>query len=531
VSTSPRRALAAAVAAALLATSVPGTPPRAATTLEGSYNLMLDIRKQDRNYPWDFDSNNPDTYSNAEFRLFSAPRPGVEAFLKIGAQWNRDNNNGARPVFQYREAHARYRWDLNNKGFDTYLFSRQNRFWVENHLIQVVQSDPPNNGGNAQGFRVDSWGFLGGLNATLIASDFSGEFDPSNSSRTDPSKTGDAYILRLRREALNRKLRMGFTYNRKVENQAGSAKNSYYDVIAGDLRYTVKNTDVSLEYAVSDAQGPTVTAANYLYDYTVDAGGKHIPDSVQVLGRKFLGLPLNDRGVWVGEIRSIKMGSPTLGYLNVAPTGWIRGPLYDNKLGDSNRDERGYLISTWYLVPQRAITLTNNFLGYSKGMSRQTVRELYSEAYVEFVHGFTGKAFYRRHRTTTEKGGGLQQYEKQDDVFLELQVESRLAWLRIEGKLQNIGTQNEKQIAAIETSVNVGAKTKIYNRLMFGNDPTSLRRILFTQLQYRPSGNMDLFVQYGPEWIGSGSRPVDNGDLAGSATQRDIVKVYFQGNF
>jgi hypothetical protein len=42
---------------------------------------------------------------------------------------------------------------------------------------------------------------------------------------------------------------------------------------------------------------------------------------------------------------------------------------------------------------------------------------------------------------------------------------------------------------------------------------------------------MDLYVRYGPEWIGDGSRPVDDGDLAGNATQRDIIKIYFQGNF
>ena len=42
----------------------------------------------------------------------------------------------------------------------------------------------------------------------------------------------------------------------------------------------------------------------------------------------------------------------------------------------------------------------------------------------------------------------------------------------------------------------------------FGNDPDKLRKAIFTQLQYRPTGSMDLFVQYGPDYIGGGSFPV-----------------------
>ncbi|MBI5835936.1 MAG: hypothetical protein HZB25_01705 [Candidatus Eisenbacteria bacterium] len=506
-------------------------PVRAGTTLEGEYNLMLDVRKQDRLYPWNFDSNNQDTESRADMWLFSQPRVGVEAYLKFGARWHPSDNSSERPVFQYREAHLRYRLQLGSRPADIYLFSRQNRFWVDNHLIKVVDFDPPSNGGNAQGVRIDSLRFFDGFNATVIASDFSGEFDPTGN-RKDASKTDDAYIIRARQELLDKKLRLGFTANRKVENEPGEGTNSHADVLGADLRFTWRNMDFSLEYAASSTAGPGPVAPDSVRDYTVDESGAHHPYAEPVLRRKFLGIPLSDRGVWVGEIRSLKLGNPTLGYLNVAPIGWLRGPLFDNRLGDSNRDERGFLINTWYLMPARAITFTNNFLKYEKRASlRRKVKEWYSEAYIEFVNGFTGKVFYRRHRTVDQLGGGLEREDRNDDIYAELQVESRLAWLRIEGKIKNLSTEFEKQLASIETSVNVGAKTKVYSRLMFGNDPTGLRRILFTQLQYRPAGNMDLFVEYGPGWIGGGSRPVDDGNLEGNGFQRDLIKVYFKGKF
>jgi len=506
------------IGAALLAAGLvlAPAPSGAVTKLEGEYNLMLDIRKQDRAFEWDYESNNNDTYSNAEFRLFTQPRPGVEAFLKAGADWQENDNGGERPGFQFREGHLRYRWELpKDRGFDSYLFSRQSRFWVDNHLIPVVRDENANDGGNAQGIRVDSWGYFHGLNATFIASDFSAQFDPTNSERNDPKKTDDAYVVRLRHEFFDRRLRTGFTYNRKVENEPNETPGSFAEVGAFDMRYTFQNIDFSLEFSQSTTKGPGPTVRN-----------------ADALDQKFLGIPLSDKSVWVGEIRSIHFGTPRLGYLNMAPVGWLRGPLYDNRLGDSNRDERGYIINTWYLVPARAITLTNNWLEYEKKASlRRKTTEFYSEAYVEFVNGFTGKAFYRRRRTMDDLGGGVERVDKNDDIFAELQVESRLAWLRIEGKIKNLDTNFEKELGAIETSVNLGEKTKIYNRLVFGNDPTGLRRILFTQLQYRPSGNMELFVEYGPGWIGDGQRPVDDGDLEGNGVQKDLVKVFLKGTF
>ena len=40
---------------------------------------------------------------------------------------------------------------------------------------------------------------------------------------------------------------------------------------------------------------------------------------------------------------------------------------------------------------------------------------------------------------------------------------------------------------------------------------------------------MELFLQYGPEWIGDSSTLVDDSDLEGGGEQRDIVKLRIQG--
>lgn len=518
---------------ALLAALAPGAAPALAVTqLNGEYNLQLDIRKQDRGFEWDFDSNNNDTFSNAQFRLLSTPRPGVEAFVKAEADWNSNDNNGDRPMFLFREAHLRYRWELKGgqRGFDSYLFTRQSRFWVNNYLIQVVRDGEANDGGNAQGVRVESWGFLGGVNATAIVSDYSGQYNAQDFCRDCSADslqkleaerrrraTDDGLALRLRRQFAGNRLRTGFTMNRRTENQLGDEQNEtrYSQVFAGDVRYTLANADISLEYAQSHTNGP--------------GPGVRFQDG---LDQRVLGFTLPNSAALQLEIRSIRLGTGKTGFLNVAPRAWFWGPTFDNRMGESNRDEKGYVINTWYLVPQRSITLTNNWLEYRKKATlRRKVNEFYSEAYIDFVNGFTGKVFYRRRRTEDEQTGGILRVEKNDDVAALLTVESRLAWMRISGKLKNMNTPFEKQLAALETSVNLGEKTKLYTRLAVGNDPTGLRRALFTQLQYRPSANMELFLEYGPGWIGDSPLPVDDGDLEGSGKQKDIIKLFLKGNF
>ena len=86
------------MAALLLAASLFAPAARAATRIEGDYQLMMELRKTGRTYPWDWDSNSYDTYDNASFRIFSQPRQGVEAFVKFEGDWNPSDNSGTRNV-------------------------------------------------------------------------------------------------------------------------------------------------------------------------------------------------------------------------------------------------------------------------------------------------------------------------------------------------------------------------------------------------------------------------------------------------
>lgn len=520
---SPRMAL-RPLGLLLLALLVCAPTAAALTKLEGDYQLMMDLRKNDRTYLWQFDSNSGDVFNNASFRLWSQPATGIESFVKFEAAYNRPNNDHPQPEFQYREAFLRFRREFGVRGLDTYLFSREDRIGnVNTFLIPWV-----NGRGDAQGIRMDTWGF-GKTNASFIVADQSGSFNltgvPAHSLDSTAAqrvlRTGDEYVGRLRREFLkDNALRLGLTYTR-FEGWSGtdstSGASEWTSVLGLDSRLRVRGADVAFEYGESRDD---VSRTNIAH-----------PGEVTI-GRSSLGFRLPDRAVAQAEIRSIKLGTQRLGFLNLVPGWWSRSPEYRNDVGGPGpSDQTGFYLNSWYLLPERAITFSNNILQYSPStLHRIGTRQFYTEMYIEFINGFTGKTAYRATDTYSLHGPFVAR-ARLNEWYTDLQVESKLAKMRVQTKRSGIGSPDGKQLFVLETSINLSATTKVYNRFAFGNDPSALRKGLFLQLQYRPTGNAEMYLQYGPDYIGGGSVPVDEGNLNGSADQKDIVKFILKGSF
>jgi hypothetical protein len=511
----------------------------AATKIEGEYDWMMEMRKDFRAFPWQFNSNDGSVYSPLQLHMFSQPSPGVETWVKVEADYDQSNNPSPTPEFHYSEAHMRFRRDLGGRGFDTYLFSRQDRFWSDTYLIPYVYGI-----GDGQGVRVETWGFLH-TNATFVFADESGANDPNYLSHRSPYdwspfgtasgnfpsllapvdslnakgalRTNDRYVARLKREFFkDRRLRMGMTFNR-YETWTGSdsvsGAGTPKTVLGFDSRYRLAGADVAFEYGQS-------------FNKTGRVGVSPV-----TFFRDPLGINMPRNAVMQGEIRSIKLGTQRLGYLGITPGWWQRGADWSNGLGGPGSDETGFNVQSYYLLPERAITYSNQLLWYgNKVNSRNKTREIYNELYIEFLNGFTGKTYYRR-RDEYSTSNGRPVRATHLTWFNEVQVESKLGWLRLQSKAQDIGNAQAKQLFAVEQRLNLTSKTKIYNRFALGNDPSILRKGLFTQLQYRPSGNVEMYLQYGPDNIGSGSTPVDDGNLAGSGDQYDSVKFILKGSF
>ena len=208
---------------------------------------MLDLRKSGRVFPWDWNSNSDENWDPVELRIFSQPRPGIEAFVKAEADWNSGSNNAVRPVFQFSEAHMRFRREIGKRGFDTYVFSKQDRFptW-DQYLIRFI-----NGYGAGQGVRLDTWGFAG-FNTWFLVGDYSDQYNTN----LDPLQTDDIYLARVRRDFFkDQRLRLGLTWSRRENDQAAGSKD-HNEILGLAGRYQWRGQDFMLEYGVSRGHRP-----------------------------------------------------------------------------------------------------------------------------------------------------------------------------------------------------------------------------------------------------------------------------------
>ncbi len=439
----------------------------------------------------------------------------MEGFVRFEADWNTGSNNNERPVYQYREGHVRFWKDFDGAQAEAWLFSRQDRYWVESNLLELVRSGNLTDGGNSQGarFNLNHWR---GLDVNYIVSDFSGQSRVGGG--VTPPASDDAQVFRLRRSFMENRIRTGMTYTRKIEAQEGET--GFNEVYGYDFRFSFFNSDLFVEYADSKIAGPDAKPqSSWSFDLS------HITDSE-------FNKMLPDDAAFKAEFRSIRFGNPTFGFYNIAPLYYYYGKDYGAWLGDGTNDLVGYKINTWYLIPGRAVTLTIDWEENRKStFEDKKWTRFRTEIYTEYVNGFTSKIWYDRRKTIDYANPLFDEVTKNYDLFGEVQVESRLAWMRVEGKIKDLDTPRRKVLTSLESTVNLSPRVKIYSRYAFGNDPVGLRKGIFSELQYRPRDQVEIFLSYGPWWIGDDSVPVNDGDLEGSANNKDIIRLIVKGNF
>jgi hypothetical protein len=161
---------------------------------------------------------------------------------------------------------------------------------------------------------------------------------------------------------------------------------------------------------------------------------------------------------------------------------------------------------------------------FSKEIFEPTTN-IYAEIYIEFVNGFKGKIAFKKNDDEWQG-----QLYKHYDFFSEISVENSLAKLLGQFKIKDLGEAWEKHIAGIELSVNLTDKWRFFTRGMIADDRVGSRFSIFTELQYRMSGNTELYLQYGPNYWGQYGLVNDDG-FASSGMMKKEVKLILKGWF
>ncbi len=144
-------------------------PASGVTTLDGYSSFMAELRNSGGGDPsWEL--GNPQLI--VEFRLKSSPWRDVDSFLKVAGEsdrWvDRDEDKVKETKFFFQEAHVRFRASK----FETHLFAGQDRFWLNEPLLQIVHSDQVKHddwGPRAQGIRLDFWDLYGFSGAAFLS--------------------------------------------------------------------------------------------------------------------------------------------------------------------------------------------------------------------------------------------------------------------------------------------------------------------------------------------------------------------------
>ena len=240
------------------------------------------------------------------------------------------------------------------------------------------------------------------------------------------------------------------------------------------------------------------------------------------------------------ELIGFSIGNAKSGYWFFTPGFFSYGDTYRNYMGNNQSNSYGYWLNSYYLVPQKAITLTLNY-SYSQKMVPDTIvafedvfyskeiidpiTNIYAEIYMEFINGFKGKMAFNK-KDENWQGKLYKHY----DFFSEISVENSLAKLLGQFKIKDLGETWEKQIAGIELSVNLTDKWRFFTRGIIADDRVGSRFSIFTELQYRMSGNTELYLQYGPSYWGQYGLVNDDG-FASSGIMRKEVKLILKGWF
>ena len=498
-------------------TALPLHALAAETVLEGYWEAFMGGNRKNDEHPWNLWR--PSQYFELKARRSLGSE--AEAWVKFGARWDSWNNPGDQPRFWLQEGHLKFRRDRDGKGFESFLFTREHRYWIGNHLLQLVSGAAGGDGSNSSGLRVDGW--HGPWNLTYVLSDFSHQ-DTWDTPAVESSD--DVHILRVTRRLDARGSYLGGSFLRKNYGSPGAGsswgKQQNY-VVSADMQWFGEAFDIAAEFA--DSHVPAEEIGDDTWHKEAWKYGE--------FGRSFEHFfPRNS--AFRAELRNLKMGNHRWGHYTLNMGYWNLGPDYRNYMGGDSADRLGHFFNTYYRMPQRAVTYSLDwgmerrrdpyawqfdFEGEPSAYSRDPRRWLNQNLYIEFINGFKVTLAHNRNQDfffgTTYK---------HHDWFAELIVENRLAWLKTQFKIKDWEEEYEKRIFGLETGLRITDSLKWYNRYMVANDSVESRYMLYTQFQYRPHDNTELFLSYGPDWYGDWGHLTNDTDFETGGRMIDEFK-------
>ncbi|OQX84598.1 MAG: hypothetical protein B6D63_04170 [Candidatus Latescibacteria bacterium 4484_7] len=478
----------------------------AVSKFEGYYEIEASLQRMERH--WQFGP--PDAEGMPrhymELKYFSYPQNNMESFFKFRVESNRDEYltpeiEYKNPLYIGAEGHLKFKGDK----WETYLFYRQNRFWIPDEpLLNLVDQDKIKNdnwGPQSSGIRADFWNIdlwkVKGLGGTFIYFDDGSTFNWTGNPKDQIADGTDNLIMRLRKKSFGDRIEMGTMFLRKDWTNTSVPKHylgsSYNNVYSFDLAFYPRNivrTGLSL--------GPlNLENSSWITEYAVSKDPFQIETSeIRSNENKF---------AFSTEVRNVRISNLILHawYNNFGEN--FRDYLSRRFDEERNFNRKQYHIEGIFLVPKKAITATVSYDFYKKriideeGGKLRPSYNLYSELYIEFIKGFKGKIGYNRWHGF-DASGEVFDFYTYPNLFVELSVENKLAKVRIQARMRDFGTFREVVAYGYDMEFNATGKLKGYFRILNVNEETEARATVFAQIRYDTGYGAEFFVEYGDPW-------------------------------
>ncbi|MBN1884420.1 MAG: hypothetical protein JW876_02705 [Candidatus Krumholzibacteriota bacterium] len=489
-----------AIAAILAGAAAPAV---AVSKLEGYYEIQTSFQRVGKQWQFGPPSGDGIPRHYLELKHLSFPYDNLESFFKLRVESNRDEylteeSEFKNPFFLSAEGHMK----LRGERWETYIFHRQNRFWIHDEpLLQLVNQDKIKNddwGPQASGVRADFWNIdlwrIGGLGGTFIYFDDGGTFNWTGAPEDVVADGTDNFILRLRKNSFDERIETGAMFLRKDWTNTGYGRewvsSSYNEILSFDLAFYPR------EFAANGlALGPlNLENSSWIAEYAVSRDPFQIETS---------DIRSNENKFALGaEFRNVRLQ-------NLTVHGWYRnvGENFRDYLSyryDDGREynRRQYHVEGNYKLPRKAVTATVSYDYYRKrivdeeGGEFRPTHNFYSELYVEFINGFKGKVGYSRWHGF-DGSGEVFDFFTYPNIFAELSVENRLAKVRMQARVRDVNTFREVTAYGFDMEFNATGKLKGYFRILNVNEETEARATVFAQLRYDIGWGAECFVEYG----------------------------------
>lgn len=373
------------------------------------------------------------------------------------------------------EAHIRIKYNLQKVGLETYFFLKQRRFWTDSPLLGITDDNLISENNTNSGIRTNFWNLYQTDGFIVLA---------------HPLYSDNSYqIIRLHRP-IGKSTYIGLTYAQKKWAQSEDAYNS---ITSFDIKSTIHKIYTVFEIAKS--KNPSENLAK------------------------------SDNIAMALELDNIILDLKNYGNFNFRLDYANKGVNYRDYLGNDEYNALTYRLSGHYRFPDKDIT----YYFYSAASKKKTdgslrSLDLYNELYVGLINGFSLKFYYKNYYDIFSK-------INYPDLFTQLEINKKKIWLKMQYKIKDIGTANERYLFGIEGSVTLAPKIKGFFRDAMVTNYEWAQSVFFGQLTYDFGGGVNSYLEYGNGGFASNDLVNDAGFANSSQRTENIVKIGLNVNW